>query len=139
MTKKIECLKFISDQDENTVQVPLSRSDKRVTLYESDFEKLIDLGVSPKWCLHVGFPKVYCNQHYLSIARLIADAGVGQKIILKNGNVFDLRRDNLIKDNGSAKIRDREHLLKSNKFNPNRPTISFRTMTNVDGAGSIMT
>lgn len=114
------------DGNEHVVQVPLDHNEKPATIYEDDFKLLMDMGVSPRWSYNastMGHVKVSCNNKLLSIARILVDAGKGQKVQFLNGDRTDLRRDNLVVASGAGNQRDRDYLLKSHRFLPNRPQV----------------
>lgn len=74
------------------------------TVDEADFNRLLDAGFSPRWCLNEsapGFFYVRCYQGGVAgklgvVARLVAEAGRGRQIKYRNGNTLDLRSRNLL-------------------------------------------
>ena len=74
------------------VLVPLTNSDQKVTLYETDFDTLMKEGLYPVWRLSSG--KVLERGSQISVARLVMDAKENEKIYFKDGNVGNMRRDN---------------------------------------------
>jgi len=92
------------------VLVPLNNSDQKVTLYETDFEALLQKGLLPNWRLSSG--KVLERGSPISVARLVADAKAGEKIYLKDKNPCNLRRDNLlIASGGNSRTSARQKRL----------------------------
>lgn len=128
------------DNQRNAVHVPLEHNDKPAIIYEDDFALLMDMGVSPRWAYNaatMGHVKVYSNNKILSVARILVDAGKGERVQFLNGNRTDLRRDNLVIAKGAGNMRDREYVLKSHRFLPNRPEVEHVVKTSNDGAGSV--
>jgi hypothetical protein len=139
-TIEITHIKNSRDQ-KNVVLVPLTDSDKQATLYEDDFNSLVEIGVSPNWKYNPeigGQVKVYCANRMLSVARILLNAGKGAKVQFLNGDRTDLRRDNLVIAPGAGNFRDRDFVLKSHKFFPNRPQLKHVIQTSNNGAGSVM-
>jgi hypothetical protein len=114
MNKKIQILHTIDENSKGLVKVPLLNSDRYATLYELDFNELIDLGLSSVWKLgtdgvvHVSVP----GRTNLSVARVITDAFT-QRVGYLNGDKTDLRRDNLVLDSNGrrAKLRARDLIV----------------------------
>src|SRR5262249_43209943 len=99
----------------HVVTVSLGESGKSVILYWKDFVKLMDLGLSALWSYRnrdgsaVAWLKKF--RQWVSIARLIADAGPNQNVSHRDGDHLNCRSDNLVLvdcNRGSAKRRDRE-------------------------------
>jgi hypothetical protein len=127
-----------SNDKNNLVQVPLDDSDKPAILYESDFALLMDMGVSLRWNYNagtMGHVKCYSGGRALSIARILVDAGKGEKVQFLNGDRTDLRRDNLVVAKGAGNLRDRDYVLKSHRFLPNRPEVKHVVKTSNYRAG----
>jgi hypothetical protein len=105
-------IEFHLDQDgRDIVSVPIT-GNRKVVLYEEDFDLLMDLGTPVHWTTHLGSVKARPARGYdLSIARLIVDAGQGCQIKHLNGDKTDLRRKNLILKTGIGKRRTRDQLL----------------------------
>lgn len=95
------------------VKVSLSNSKSYVTMYENDFNELMDLGLTPRWRLaEDGTPIVsVLAGKAIAVARVLLDARK-EKVRYLNGKKTDLRRDNLILDarGGNGKIRARDLL-----------------------------
>jgi hypothetical protein len=140
--RTIEVTHFKNPNDKkNLVQVPLDQSDRPAILYEDDFALLMDMGVSPRWSYNaatMGHVKCYCGGKALSIARILVDAGKGERIQFLNCDRTDLRRDNLVIAKGAGILRDRDYLLKSHRFLPNRPEVKHVVKTSDYGAGCVM-
>ena len=101
------------------VLVPLGREMKyHAKLYNDDYERLLQLGVTGKWNTHDnGDGRLYVtvrskiNRHHIIVARLIANPLPGYSVYYKNGDTLDLRRDNLeIRKNHGIR-KDSEHFL----------------------------
>jgi hypothetical protein len=86
------------------------------------YEDLLDYGLSHIWCL-IKDRKVkkvaYWNpirKQCSSIARIIADAGIGQSVVHADGNPLNLRASNLVIGKGKGTRRDREDLGEQSRF-----------------------
>ena len=94
-----------------TVSLP---GNKSVTLYRTDFDLLLALGLSPIWHYRpdkgvVAWLKKW--RRWGSLARLIADAGPRTNVLFKDGDKLNCRSDNLIvtgSDRGGTKLRYRD-------------------------------
>ncbi len=103
----IEVVHF-EEGKQSLVGVPLARSKLIAILLKSDFHDLISLGVSTTgWRLYHKQVVVRHDRWYVSVGRMIRDADKNQKVIPKDGNPLNLRRDNLILAPGRAKFRAR--------------------------------
>jgi len=86
------------------VIVPLQGDGEAAIVDAADFDKLLDAGVSTQWTAagRKGSPRyVRCavngqRGNAVQISRLITGAGQGQMVRYRNGNTYDLRRDNLV-------------------------------------------
>ena len=90
------------------IKVPLDNSRGHVVVDKSSFDDLLSLGVGLPW--RVWKRQVYVRNKggYLSLARLITNAGPHERIIYLDGDRFNLTRINLVVDKGGpAKSRDR--------------------------------
>ncbi len=102
------------DDDGREIAVVSLPKNKQVTLYKSDFQQLLELGLSPLW--HFTRDRgVVCWlkkwRRWGSLARLIADAGPDTNVLFKDGNKLNCRSDNLIVTNdkrGGTKLRYRD-------------------------------
>jgi hypothetical protein len=98
---QIEITHDIDQDGTPIVFVPLQNSDQSAVLFEEDFNRLIDIGLDARWKLANG-QVLERGRSRLSIARLVADAKAGEKILLKDRNQFNLRRDNLVTAKGGS-------------------------------------
>src|SRR5262245_20866008 len=92
----------------HVIKVSLDNSDGYVILDQSSFDDLLSLGVGLPW--RVWKKQVYVRNKggYLSVARLVTNAGRHERLIYLDGNRFNLTRINLVVDKGGpAKSRDR--------------------------------
>ena len=104
----------IDDSGKSVAVVSLPRNKTAVTLYRSDFDMLLALGLSPIWHYTkdrgaVAWLKKW--RRWGSLARLIADAGPDTNVLFKDGNKLNCRSDNLIVTNdkrGGTKLRYRD-------------------------------
>src|SRR5689334_10295659 len=97
-----------------TVKIPLKGSGQRAELHKQDFDALMALGVSPNWLSTDTTNNQVKTSHrgkYISIARLIMDAGKSQAVKYLDGDRTNLKRENLTIIPGAAKSRDRDHYL----------------------------
>jgi hypothetical protein len=97
------------------VRVPLDNDGILcATLYEEDFQALIDKGLSPKWSFDTkhGKPVVWVQDlhKHVPVARLVTNAGPGEYTIFIDGNSLNLRSDNLTLGNGTGKQRERDFI-----------------------------
>lgn len=93
--------------------VPLANREERATLYADDYRRIINGEWSPCWQLtNVGwkFPYVLVralnhkgNNRTLTVARLVAEVGKGQRVSYVDGDRLNLRRDNLLIHRGHAR------------------------------------
>jgi len=121
-------IEHFEEGKQKLVGVPLVGSKLRAILLESGFNDLLSLGISMAgWKLYHRQVVVRNNRWYVSIGRLIRDADKNQKVIAKDDNPLNLRRDNLILGPGRAKFRARvKHKRSDVKRNRRgvRPTAS---------------
>jgi hypothetical protein len=99
------------------VAVPVKTVKSKFVLCADDFKDLMALGVSPHWHFYHNQAIVRNNGKEISIARLIRDARANQIVLAKDGNPFNLRRENLVIGPGSSKFRARDIIIKSYKTN----------------------
>lgn len=104
---------FTTDADGlRLAHVALANTDKRVTLYAEDYDRLITDGWSRHWALtNTGgrFEFVLVNgrgphdrTRTVTVARLIARCGKGQRTHYADGDRTNLRRDNLTVSKGGG-------------------------------------
>jgi len=131
----IEIEHTTDDEGKDIARVPLMNSADKATVYEDDFKFLMDLGVSPHWKWSTGQVSVGNGKGNLSIARLLIDAGKGQKIIYLDQDRTNLRRQNLVVSTGGGKFRTREQIVITHNLRSNRPEVKHVKTSN--GAGSV--
>lgn len=104
---------FTTDADgQQLAHVALANTDQRATLYAEDYQRWLAAGFSPYWSLcDVGYGTRYVlssartagNKHRsLTVARWVADAGKGQRVRYADGDRLNLRRENLVFEQGPA-------------------------------------
>src|SRR2546426_11095781 len=88
---------LLDESGRKIVKVPLSdqTQPQYAILSEADFNSLIEVGLSPVWCLSHGMPHAWVNglRKNVSVARLIMNAGENETALNINGDPFDLRRE----------------------------------------------
>lgn len=105
---------FTTDADGNRlVHVALACTHERATLYAEDYERVIADGFSPYWAIaSTGGRQRYVLVQArspsnvgrsLTVARLVAQAGKGQRVGYSDGDRLNLRRENLVLTKGPAK------------------------------------
>lgn len=99
------------------VAVPVKTVKSKFVLYTDDFNDLMALGVSPHWHFYHNQAIVRSGGKEISIARLIRDARANQIVLARDGNPFNLRRENLVIAPGSSKFRARDIIIKPYKTN----------------------
>jgi hypothetical protein len=109
---RLEITHFMEDETP-CVSVPLTNSELKVTMYQDDFNKLYELGLDPRWKLSRG-QVVSRGRKGVSIARLVAEAGKGDKIQYLDRDPYNLRRSNLVFGKGAGTHNTRELLSPQN-------------------------
>jgi hypothetical protein len=113
--KQVEITHF-KEGRRKLVSVPDGRLKSKFVLYETDFDDLMALGVSPLWhYYHDSIAIVRSGGKEVAVGRLIRDAREGQIVITQDGNPFNLRRDNLLIASGQSKYRARDIIVKPYK------------------------
>src|SRR5258706_6162170 len=92
------------------VTVPMHNGDHNAVLDLADFNELMALKVSPLWRFVSGMV-FECGASKISIARLVCDCGVKQKVQFLSGNPLDLIRFNLLVTKGDGQFWSRDQLL----------------------------
>lgn len=103
------------------VRVPLAKRRGVAVLDADDFDELMRLGISPRWCRNVampGYAYVRCTppRHMncgtlLSVSRLIMAAPPGMCVRYRDDDRCNLRRSNLyLAEDGRARGRERTAL-----------------------------
>lgn len=94
--------------------VPLGRSGVTAHIDKEDYERLIAAGVSRCWRLvrnsaasaYVRAPASREAGNAVTVARVLLNAGAGQKVCYRDRDPKNLRRDNLFIDKGYARRKD---------------------------------
>ncbi len=108
MKSQVSKIEHFKEGKQSLVGVPLVASTLRAILLKSDFNDLMSLGTpTAGWKLYHKQVVVRNNRWYVSIGRIIRDADKNQKVIPKDGDPLNLRRENLILAPGRAKFRAR--------------------------------
>lgn len=97
------------------ISLPVQNATDRAVLYESDFDDLMQLGISPKWKLNHNQVLVRSGGKDIVIARLIRGASPKQKVVSLDDSPFNLRRENLVISPGSSKIKARDYIVRAYK------------------------
>lgn len=111
-----EAPEYTTDADgQQLVRIALATTDQRATLYAEDFQRLTAAGFSSCWSLaDVGYGVRYVlvcvrtltpgrkGRRSLTVARLVAEAGKGQRVRYADGDRLNLRRENLVLEQGRA-------------------------------------
>jgi hypothetical protein len=115
--KQVEIISSF-ENDREVYSVPLSNSLQRVTIFKDDYDYLTEIGCGVPWQFHLGYVAVRNDCKLVSIGRVLASAGEGQKVSYIDHNPFNLRKDNLFLRPGGGKIRTTEALVRSFRHNP---------------------
>jgi hypothetical protein len=99
---EVRITKYIDD-NHCLVLVPLTNAHKSVILYQEDFNRLIEAGVDPRWRLQSN-QILERGRGGLSVTRLVAHAGEGQKVRVLDKDPCNLRKSNLITVKGRGRI-----------------------------------
>lgn len=91
------------DAEHCLVSVPLTNAHSSVILYQEDFNRLIEAGVDPRWRLQSN-QILERGRGGLSVTRLVAQAGEGQKVRVLDKDPCNLRKSNLIAVKGRGEI-----------------------------------
>ncbi|MFK2904839.1 hypothetical protein ISP17_12820 [Dyella ginsengisoli] len=105
---------FTADADGNRLaHIALAHTHERATLYAEDYERVLAQGFSPYWAIAStgGRHRYVLVQarspsnigRSLTVARLVAQAGKGQRVGYADGDRLNLRRENLVLVKGPAK------------------------------------
>ena len=116
---KLQITHFQDSDGNKLVAVPLTNVDNKAILYESDFDKLLKLGIDPRWRFTVNqvFER---GKARVSIARLIRNAGLKESVRYLDKDPCNLRTENLVICPGGGRYGTTERL------NPEtRPTRVF--------------
>jgi hypothetical protein len=113
--KKIIEIENFREGKRKLVAVPVKTVKSKFVLYADDFNDLMALGVSPHWHFYHNQAIVRNDGKEISIARLIRDARANQIVLARDGNPFNLRRENLVIAPGSSKFRARDMIIRTYK------------------------
>lgn len=105
------------------VRVPLAKGKGWAVLLAEDFDMLMSLGFSARWCLNSsgsGYAYVRCGHSrkeatgkLLTIARLIMEAAAGTCVHYRDGDRTNLRRGNLyLAEDARSRGRERDVLAR---------------------------
>lgn len=105
---------FTTDADGNRLaHIALAHTHERATLHAEDYERVLAQGFSPYWAIAStgGRHRYVLVQarspsnvgRSLTVARLVAQAGKGQRVGYADGDRLNLRRENLVLIKGPAK------------------------------------
>jgi hypothetical protein len=98
----LEITNAIDDDGTPIVYVPLKNSDRSAVLYRQDFDALMAMRIDPRW--RISNNQVYeIGRDRIPISRLIANAQKGEKICIKDGDICNLKRDNLVPTRGGGR------------------------------------
>lgn len=97
---------YTTDADgQQLVHIALANSNRRATLYAEDFQRLTAAGFSSRWqYTEDGRGSAYVtltaytrdgHNRVIPVARLLADAGHGERVRCSDGNTLNLRIENL--------------------------------------------
>ena len=97
---------FTTDADgQELVHVAMANSQQRATLYAEDYQRLMSAGFSPYWQYtedgRGGTYPTLCaytpagKSHMVPVARLVTNAGHGERIRYNDGDARNLRTENL--------------------------------------------
>ena len=79
-------------------------------------EELIRLGVNMKWKLANGAVWSQMNNRKVSVARLICDAGVNQRVLFLDRDPLNMLRENMVLAPGVGKYRARDQIVITHRF-----------------------
>lgn len=106
--------KITVENDKEVFHIPLGKSGKYAAVYKEDYDYLIGLGLSGTWNNSIqGYVDASSKGTRLRVARVLMDAKESQTVRYVDGDITNLRRDNLvIMRDLKAKRRDRDFLRK---------------------------
>lgn len=107
------------EDDTPLVSVPIKNSETAVLLWQSDFDDLLDKGLSPRWRLSQG--QIFEEGTRVSVTRLVADAQAMQKVSLIDHNPLNLKRSNLAVRPGNGGFNTKQKFLtedRPHRLNP---------------------
>lgn len=99
-------------------RVPLAKPGQYASLWADDLRELEEAGVPLNWYSNLDGSKRYAHvkvaitgDNVRNVARLIVKAQPGERVHYRDGNRFNLRRDNLVKYKGGHAKTDAQGLL----------------------------
>jgi hypothetical protein len=95
------------------VSIPLSNSERMVTMSEDDYNMLINLEVTFPWLLRQDAIYFKSGTSYINIGRLILDCSPGFKTSFIDADPCNMRRDNMLLLKGSSKTSARSEINKT--------------------------
>lgn len=120
-SKARRTISYFTDEGGNRcARVPVAGSHPPAIIYADDLERLTAGGLSPNWKANanrspstgLSYVKVAVRgKGYVVIARLVAGARWREQVKYRNGDRFDLRRDNLQVVRGGMAHKDCTRLL----------------------------
>jgi hypothetical protein len=125
-TNTVKVTHYLSEDGEAMVSVPLTNTNQQVSLYQETFNSLIEKGLDPRWMLSNG--QILERGTRLSVTRLVANIGKGEKVQLFDGNPCNLKQDNFVIGKGGGKYRAMDKLLspeRTHKFK-NKATLEHK-------------
>lgn len=120
-------IQIYTDEFQHAVaRVPLGHEQRpkgEALIYLEDFNELVALGLSPSWNItpqnYVIAPAAQAPGNSVQVARVLLDAGPGQRVRYINGNTLDLRGRNILLFNANGAMRrDRDFVTKRRHFKP---------------------
>lgn len=123
MKLEIEVEYFTDSSLKPCVKVPLTNSDKKVILYQEDFDNLLRLGIDPRWRIINSGQILERGRNRVSITRLVANAKKGDGVRLIDGDRYNLKRSNIVLYDGTGKSEPREEVLLQNRHRFDQITI----------------
>lgn len=113
-------VQVVEDHGREVVLVSVNKAaDKVALIYREDYELLLALGVPPNWVTTPQSMSVCCTgkgARKLGVARILVDAGAGQRVVYLDGNPLNLKYDNLkLESHGMPFRRDRDFLVQAEK------------------------
>jgi hypothetical protein len=138
MKRKQSTPEFTTDAGgQRLVRVSLANTDQRAMLYAEDYQRLMDAGFSSCWAVtSTGgrFQYVLANarnpqdgKRSITIARLVAKAGKGQRVTYVDGDRLNLRGENLAIVKGGGNAAAPAHAIRPRKDATQFPSMVLTT------------
>jgi hypothetical protein len=99
--RKVAITRTTDHDGKRIALVPITNSDLPAKLLEADYDRLIAAGLTMRWAFNEVFPSFrYVRAqtgagNLVTISRLVAGAGAGQRVRHKDSDRLNLRHDNL--------------------------------------------